>query len=1177
MHLKKMELKGFKSFPDKTEILFPKGLISVVGPNGSGKSNILDAVRWVLGEQSMKNLRGEKLEDVIFSGTEKRKEMGYCEVSLIIDNSDQKINLEYTEIAIKRKAFKSGESQFFINNKPCRLKDIKELLLDTGIGREGYSIISQGKIDEIVNGSSVHRRKILEEAAGITKFRYKKEESEKKLSSTKENLERINDIYKEIEKQIKPLELQKEKAEKYFVLREELIKSDINRVLKDFDVLYKSQRDALAEVEILKKKVKETERLKQDITNKIFQSKGELGFSEENIKEYLEEIEELVKLEQSCLRKYDVTKEKIVNIKSNNIRLKDSLSSEKIEIENLNKKIKNIDIELNNIELSIDELTKEHKERIKSHKSEIASLGEMDESIENLKLKAINLESEKLKIESRCEMLEENIKSMEERMEETSKSILDIKDTLKQYVDEGEKIKQEIKEKNKELDSSKIELNAIKEMISETEDKKSKLLKSLNDNLYEIKDTKSKLLMLQKMEEDMEGFSKGSKEILGNKNLKGIKDAVANIIKVKSGYEKAIEGVLSGQLQNIIVNTKEDTKNAIDFLKKNRLGRVTFLPLDSISGRTLNYNQSGTLAYNVVEYSSLYEEIVKYLLGRIVIVDTMDEAIALGKKNKDSFKIVTKDGEIFNVGGSVTGGSLYSSASIFTRRKTIEELIKKLSELESFKTKLEEELRRADENLDDLKRNLNDIDLKRENLEGFIVRKINENKELQIKEEFLKRQETSFEAEIQGIEKAVSDSKLTLKSDFDKIKSFEIEIKGLKNQINSKLNEKELIVSTMTSQDNKIRELEIEKTRQEETLNGKIKEKNELNLQLTNKENQIKNLEEETLFNEKEENRLKHYAEELKKESDDLKVKIKDLEAEKSNFEKERALHEEEIEKYHRESDELSKQLNSFSVDLGKKESDLSRYIYQESLIKEKIMEDYEMDIKEAQVLRDETQEISKKHIQSLKKSISELGNINMDAIEEFKNVKERYDFYLSQKTDLEDSTKKIENIIKDLEINMVKEFKESFLDINEKFKEVFKVLFGGGKGELILKDGEDILDSEIDINVQPPGKKLKSISVLSGGEKALSAIAILFSILMRKAVPFCILDEIDAPLDDANINRFISFLEVVSKETQFITITHRRGTMEASDYIYGITMQEKGVSKVLSLKLDEAESYIEN
>lgn len=1177
MYLKKIEIKGFKSFPDKTEILFPQGLISVVGPNGSGKSNILDAIRWVLGEQSMKSLRGEKLEDVIFSGTQKRKEMNYCEVSLLIDNKDKKIDIDYSEIDIKRKAFKSGESQFFINNKQCRLKDIKELLLDTGIGREGYSIISQGKIDELVEGNAFHRRKVIEEAAGISKYRYRKEESQKKLENTRENLERINDVYFEIEKQVKPLEEQKIKAERYLVLREQLILSDVNRLLKELDAIESKKIQNEDSQLIIKEKIAEVEIEKNNVEERKQKNSASIEALALHIKSMEEESKFIEEKIYGADRTKAVTTERKENLLQRWQQIELTKSKQQSELEELEKVCSDKEKQVRQLNSELERVEEQYLKQSDDYQQIKDQLDLLENKLEHNKSMILESMNEQSSFQSKKDFLVQGIeknKTQFDSLEEESRQ-------LKSQIEYFEKNIQQSRDQIVELEIARDENQKSTANLEKKIEEEKVERKKLYQEIAMVEDQEKELLtrsqVLKKMDQEMEGISKGVKELMKNSSISGIIDVVANVVKVKRGYEKAMEAAMGGNLQNLIVEDAESAKSCINYLKKNKLGRVTFFPLDTIKGKVMEYQEQGILAIEAIEYPKRVENIIRYILGRIVIVEDMQQAIRISRKFDHRFKIVTLDGEIFNAGGSITGGSIFSGASIFTRRRTIEDYentiraLKQKKQILDTQAKERERQRETDqERLEDqLAQRLvltNTYQEIKEKLSGFLLEKKH-------------RQETAdrISSQVNSLEKQKIKDEQDIQDFDNKIISYEEKLNRLKEEVRQIIGYKERDRRKAESQSQEIKTHEIEKTKILEMIHSANREGNIAQRNLEKIKNEVLELRQE-------EEKLKNLENQLIQEVKDISEKILQLESQKIAINQQMLQKQEEkspivkeIQDMERDLKKLEELENQNKTAIIKIESEIERYEYQRQMIGERLIEEYQMEIEEAEKIRNQSVDTTKKTIEETKMKISEIGNVNLDSIEEYKRIKERYDIYREQKLDLEQSMVKIEELIRSLEKSMKSEFAISFREINEKFKEVFSILFGGGQGELVLVDEANLLGSDIDISVQPPGKKVRSISVLSGGEKALSAIAILFAILMRKPVPFCVLDEIDAPLDDANIYRFVGLLNQLTQNTQFLTITHRRGTMESSDYIYGVTMQENGVSKIVNLKLEEAESYVEN
>ena len=1176
MYLKAIEIKGFKSFVEKTVINLPKGMISIVGPNGSGKSNILDAIRWVLGEQSVKSLRGEKMEDVIFAGTLTRSQLGYCEVTLLIDNEDKKIDIEYTELAIKRKAYRSGESQFFINDKRCRLKDIKELLLDTGIGKEGYSIISQGRIDEIISSNGYQKRALLEEACGITKYRYKKEEGEKNLSSATENLERINDIYQEIENQIKPLKIQKEKAQKYIEYKKELKVQEINKILQTNEQYEKELEEIIKDRESIQLQIQKNEKILKELTESISKFTDEQEFiirKKENI--YTEKNSVNESINQNKLE-ISIKKESIKSLLKNNDLLKEQLLQDDTQISIIKEKLSSMCINKDTINKNIKLMQEDIKQAQAIKNTEEEKIQAINIEIRKNEQKSRTLQTDISRLETRMEFVDKNIKSFEQKFEEYEQK-------QNEYEKNIEKINSMLEEKEDIIRRKYIQISDIenkisknKEKIEECQQENSKVFNDINESNLVLKDITTKTYMLENFENDMQGFSKGIKAILKNKNLQGIENVVANVITVKKGYEKAIEQLLFGRLENIIIQKSHQTKQAIDYLKKEQLGRATFLPMDVIKPSNLNYNDKGIKAIDVVEYDKKYENIISNLLGKMVILDDMDAALEISSKYNNSFRLSTKDGEIFNVGGSITGGSTGYSKDIFTRRSTItenkekiellkekiEQLKKTMQEISNRQDKIKQENIQDELLLEENKNELNDIQKEKASILSRLEN-ININKN-QLLEEKQSVQYSNDEAK-----KSYENDSLNLKilqTDFETINQIFAKYSDELKQKNEKLEE---IISTL-----KEKELQYNLVKQElSTINVQIQDLQESIQSNTNKTQNSKNKIE---YNNNQIQKYEDIIQNLEKVNFTQEEKIKEL-SDRLNeimLAEKKIIQESKIAKD--QKDKLTNEHNDIVTQKIKIENEESKIIYKIELLSQNLYENYEISLEEAQEYKDEDVKVSITTIKKLKDDISSLGNVNLDSIEEYAKVEQRYLLYKSQKEDLEESIAKINAIIKSLEKSMVKDFRENFDIINKNFNDIFKILFGGGSGKLTLEDENDVLNTNIEISVQPPGKKLKGLSMLSGGEKALSAIALLFAIIARKPVPFCILDEIDAPLDDANIFRYITYLSTLVDTTQFVTITHRRTTMEASDYIYGVTMQEKGVSNIISLQLEDAKYYME-
>ena len=1177
MYLKAIEIRGFKSFMDKTVINLPRGMISIVGPNGSGKSNILDAIRWVLGEQSVKSLRSEKMQDVIFAGTQSKSQLGMCEVSLIIDNEDRQIDIEYTELAIKRKTYRNGESQFFINGKRCRLKDIRELLLDTGIGKEGYSIISQGKIDEIISSNGYQKRVLLEEASGIAKYRYKKEEGEKSLAIASENLERINDIYNEIENQIRPLKIQKEKAQKYIELKKELQSQEINKILianEEYEhelAILTKDRENLTEDD-----AKTTQNL-QEIIENLAKLKEESEYIQKKKEELYAKKSSLSEQISQNKMQISLKNENIKSLEKNNELIQEQLLQNKDEISKIRSKIENINESKKKISDNISYIQKEISEKQEIEQVYKDKIQVQSRQVQEKERKIKDVEVEISKLTMRMEFVKNNISAFEKKIGQYDEKNQEYNAKISELEEDIGKKDSQILQKEEEISKLNEKLQINSNQRQKLVDENNKLIQEINHNSLNLKDITAKTEMLESFENDMQGFSKNVKLLLKNKDLEGIDNVVANIITVKKGYEKAIEQLLYGRLENVIIQKSIHAKKAIDYLKKERLGRTTFLPLDVIKPSFLNYNDKGVKAIDVVSYDERYENIVSNLLGRYVIVDDMDTALEISAKYKHSFKISTISGDIFNIGGSITGGFSAYSKEIFTRRNTIVQNKQEISKLKEVLKNLNDKLTEIEKNIDILKEESSKI---QENLQHC---NIEINEAIRQKDSAISKKE-----QITSLISSLSQEKDEILSSNDKaISSYEKDKISRENleQDYEKLSD-EFKKQKESLEENEIALNENSKVLQEKRIRHSVIEK-----ELVAIENQLLELEGTLQSNdEKSENsnskikannqQIQKFHELIKELESQSKTMEQDIEAIQTKFELIKqgdVKNRQAIAKLSDEKEKISKLQAEVQTKMMRAETEESKVRYKMQMLYEQLSENYDMDMSMALSYKDDRVKVSQSVIKKLKEDIASLGNVNIDSIEEYKKIEERYLLYKSQKEDLEDSIAKISSIIKSLEKSMIHDFTENFDIINKNFDYIFKILFGGGSAKLTIEDESDILGSNIEISIQPPGKKLRGLAMLSGGEKALSAIALLFAIIAKKPVPFCILDEIDAPLDDANIYRYVTYLSTLSDTTQFVTITHRRTTMEASDYIYGVTMQEKGVSSVISLQLEDAKGYVED
>ena len=1180
MYLKRLELQGFKSFADKTILELKKGITGVIGPNGSGKSNIADAIRWVLGEQSMKELRGGKSVDVIFAGTQSRKSLGFAEVTLVFDNLDGELPIEYDEVTVTRKLFRSGETGYYINKTQCRLKDILELFMDTGIGKDGYSIIGQGKIDEILSNKSEDRRNVFEEAAGIVKFKTRKEESEKKLENTKLNVLRINDILTEIESNIEPLKLQSEKARKYLDLKSELKKIEIGLYSYNIEKFKEDLLKTNENIDI----IKENLNLEEGKLEKIKNLKEEL---KTRIDELTQKIEETQNFGFTSQKELETLNSKI------------GIDITKIESNEENKKNveKEIDYICEKIKKSEEEivLKTSKKTNLKENKEKYEK--ELNEKQERLDEINKTLSEEELKIEENKKILENNIDlkyEIESKINEQNINIVNY-DKRKNQIEEEKQnniseidnarfTKEELEKSFYDIQKDKNNLqNELKE-IQEKKIKNESELKIIDDNLnsfiHELNIKKSKYQFLIETEKEKEGYAKSVKELLKecekNAVLKqGVEGALATLIDVPKEYETAIEMALMGAAQNIVTKEEKDAKRLIEYLKKNNLGRASFLPISAVYGKKLEKikgknNGVFGIASDLIKYDKKYEQIVLNLLGRTVIVENMDIAIKLAKENNHSFKIVTLDGDIINVAGSITGGSVnQKNVKILGRSKEIEILAKQIEEM----TKKQEEIQKSKDKITNI-------------LEEIIKKENDLKKNMQ-------EAEIKYNIEIQKIN-TINEYIDKYSKGLEKIKQEEIEIENQRKEsvelINNYNIQKEKIDKQNIELKNKIEEFAV--------LNkDKQKQIDDLNFDITNLKISVSSFNESELS-------INEMVNILQEEIDNQKKSIKNKKEQIEKFEVDNKTFDKEIEKFENEKKEILNKVSRIDVDiehmkiereqvsnrLSDKEKEEIDKIKSAEELKGKIIK---LDVKKSKtdddlnhiitLLWDEyeltpnnlgeyekVQNVSNtsKKVNSLKQEIRELGSINVDSIEEYKNLKQRYDFLCEQRLDMEDTMAKLRDIIFSITENMKKIFKEKIEIINSNFSETFRELFGGGEAKIIIEDEKNILDCGIDIIAEPPGKKLQTMDLLSGGERAFTAIALLFAILKMNPAPFCVLDEIEAALDDINVNRYADFLKKFAYGTQFLVITHRKGTMEVADTVYGVTMEEKGISKLLSMDL---------
>ncbi len=1183
MYLKSIEVQGFKSFANKIKFDFHNGITGIVGPNGSGKSNVSDAVRWVLGEQRIKQLRGGKMEDVIFAGTQNRKPLGFAFVAITLDNSDHQLAIEYDEVTVSRRLYRSGESEYMINGSICRLKDINELFYDTGIGKEGYSIIGQGQIERILSGKPEERRELFDEAAGIVKFKKRKVEAAKKLENEKANLARIIDILTELERQIKPLERQSETARKYLKLKDELKIYDINVFLLENANIKQQLNEVENNIEIADAQLLQNNDALDQIRKQY-----------EKLDSFLEELNSNIEEKRDLLVKANVMREKL----DGDIKvLYEQINSAKMNDEHFNERIANINQSIEDKKKEKEEFIKQQSEisdmlknasSIKNEADEkvnviTSRINELLEEIEKNKADIITLLNDKANVSAKIQRYDAMLEQINIRKAELNQKLVKFqsdKNAQSQIVVE---LEEEFKNINEDIIANNNELEKFNEKLNDISKNTKELNKTREDMQREYHQANSNLEALKNLTERYEGYGNSIKKIMELKETKkGIIGVVADIIKVDRKYEVAIETALGGNIQNVVTDNESTAKEAIEYLKKSKFGRATFLPLNSIANKTgftndrvLSENGVIGLACDLVNIKKEYENIAKYLLGRVVVVDNIDNALVLARRYNYSLRMVTLEGELLNAGGSLSGGAFRNSSNLLGRRREIEELLNKISAIklkgEDISKQLqvyEKESALASEEIEKIKQVLS---------EQYIIQntiKMNLNKasekihELDTTYDDFTKENNEISGQIDDIKNNYTTLNEELKFWEDKNLILEENIKTLTKQVES-----ERILEDTQKTDNEELRMNLS------NLNQK--------LAFVAQNIQRIDAEVEKFFEEMEglsDSAVNSKSEVLNKESEIAKIKeslsLADDSIEKLNI---------EINSLVKEKENQSKDHKEFFTkreEISNTIAELDKEIFRLNAKKEKLEEsneksvnymwdEYEITYGTAITMKnDELTNLPemKKNVSSLKGEIRNLGNVNVNAIDEYKEVSERYTFLKTQHDDLVKAENSLLKIIEELDQGMKKQFVEKFAEIKVEFDKVFRELFGGGKGTIELNEDEDVLEAGISIISQPPGKKLQNMMQLSGGEKALTAIALLFAIQNLKPSPFCLLDEIEAALDDSNVVRFAQYLHKLTDHTQFIVITHRRGTMNAADRLYGITMQEKGVSTLVSVNLIEEE-----
>ncbi|MGL4731615.1 MAG: chromosome segregation protein SMC [Clostridium sp.] len=1181
MFLKSIEIRGFKSFADKTELVFKNGITAVVGPNGSGKSNISDAVRWVLGEQSVRNLRGDKMEDVIFAGTQFRKPVGLAQVSLILDNSDSKLDVEYSEVVISRRLYRSGESEYLINNNLCRLKDVQNLFMDTGIGKEGYSIIGQGKIDAILSGKPEERRKLLEEAAGIVKYKTRKEESERKLQNTEQNLIRIDDILGTYEERLEPLQMESDKAKRFLDLSTQLRNNEINIIVDFIEKNHIKISSYKSQCELINKELQEKIDKRRSLKSQLEKNTFKLDEFENKISRDKQEFYDNKSKHQEILSEIKILEERIDVINGSILKNKE----EKIE---LLKKINTLDDSVNKLEVALKEFTNsrnEVEEKIATNENLVKEIYDTNlketsrmKEIENVKARLVGEKNDRNNIivilNNKIENIVQKLESIETEIEGIQNSIKINSSTKAVLKEEGTKILDKIEEYNSKIKENKNDIGKFRHTQT-IEEKKLRELLAISNKVD------ANLNMLINLEKQYEGYNKSVKTLMQHVDSKKVRNfdgkcyILGEIIKVDKKFETAIEIALGSSLSNVITENENGAKILIEYLKKHSLGRATFLPINTVKGKVLDINNNIKsmngfigIASEVLRYDEKFRGIIEYALGRTLICDNMDNAIKIARVLGYRQRIVTLSGEVINPGGALTGGSIYNkSNNVIGRKREIEELKVKYENI----TK---EIKNKNIYLKDLNVKIKELDEENLNLRDYVhfeniektkidskIHSIKEDtlklqKDLEINKKELKLKEEEKNISLQE----VNDAKENLNNIKGSIDKLELEEKSLKDRLMKS-------ESFVEEHKEKLTELKVKKAKVDEIVIGRENDIKRIKQEIASLKEKESVLQKELISLEENKIKYKDILKNNKSNVQDIILKIEKMEKFIEDSELEKIKLKNNIGQIKSNEESMSLELENTEKELHKYQVALAKIETEKENFLTKLNEEFELTYAEALEFKEPVENIGivKEEVSFIKEEISKLGSVNVGAIEEYKEVKEKFTFMISQKEDLVDAKNELLKVIDEMTEKMREVFKENFIKLRKNFNDTFKQLFKGGSADLILKDGDE-LTSKIDINVEPPGKKLQNINLLSGGEKVLSAIALLFAILKMKPTPFCILDEIEAALDDANVIRYAEFLKKFSGNIQFIVITHRKGTMEASDMLYGVTMEEKGVSKVVSV-----------
>lgn len=1181
MVLRTLEMQGFKSFPDKTELTFGKGITAVVGPNGSGKSNISDAVRWVLGETSSKSLRGSKMEDVIFGGTSSRKALGFAQVQLTLDNSDGTLKDKGEIVTVMRRYYRSGESEYKIDGELVRRKDIHELFMDTGLGSDGYSMVGQGKIDSIISAKNEDRRELFEEAAGISRFRHKRTDAQRRLDQAQENLVRLLDILGELESRVGPLKEQSEKAAKFIELSEERKTLEIGVWLNKINKFTNDLRD---------------QEHKIDAANASYEiCSNELQSIEEEIEQVIAgiakintEIEEIradsANFEEEAVRKDGEASVLEATLKHNN----ETIERLKNDISLADEGNITIDTQIEEREQFIRdsaENSKKKNEELQNVSDEMEALVSSNEAFSkitvelNQRITALTFKLTDCRV--KCSKAKSSIEEIEARRGTVDDNISAIENELEIEGAHKAESEENLKFLNERIDENNNSMSGYQLKVKNKTDKADALKDKLEKINRELAEKQSKARMLSDLEKNMEGYSGAVKAVMRQseaKALGGIHGPLSQLIQVENEYSMAVEVALGAAMQNIVTSTEADAKRAIYYLKNNRIGRATFLPISNIKGRQLDEHGLDDnlgfvdIASNLVSCDNKYKEIISNLLSRVVVVDDMDCAIGIAKRYNNRFKIVTLDGQVMNPGGSMSGGSAAKGAGILSRANTIEELNTQAKKLSEEAEEIAAEFKVALEEANHAAARLQAAEAEFQTAKEDVIRAEGEDKLIKDKIASLKNQLSLLASEKENSQERIELLEKEFVDGEKDIASVQAEIDEAEKQLSSVSDNAEEVASEREALRRKTEELKLQIVSLDRDAEAAKQAVEELRLRKTTQSSRVKSIEDEIAEIESKNENLIAGINEIKAEANEFRKKASNSNADVSNqLERRNELEKRstELRVLERNKTEERSNISSELVRLDERKIAM-RKEYDE--LNDMLFEQYELTRREAENLNIVIEDMAaaKRRLNEIKHSIKKLGSINVGAIEEYKEVSERYEFLKEQIDDIEKSKQELGKIIDDLTVSMSEKFLTQFNKINNEFKVCFADFFGGGNGEIVLEQPDNCLESPIEIKIQPPGKSVQNINLFSGGEKSLAAMALLFSVLKVTPSPFCIYDEVEAALDDVNVERFAKYMRKMTSDTQFISITHRRGTMEEADVLYGVTMQEKGVSKLLELQSAE-------